>query len=305
MGFVDKWVESLAYDFEILPSACVRHISPRSTCEKCLTACLEDAITFSEGKLVIDNQKCTSCGKCLAACPVQAVAGILPKQSFFQKKLIAMTNVDPPPLKELLIYHAKGVTTIACEEKEFSQAWTDSLEEVHSVLDQLGKKPFMIEKEIVLENSYSRRELFSLWKKESQSFVRQVTPAKWRFNHMDLDVNRYYPDYQFFDVTIAPEKCTLCKACEVTCPKTCFNLGENDFTINLQSCSGCMICQDLCPENAVSVTRLLATAISKSLDVYQKTCSLCKNSFQTLHDHDEKCPVCASRKDGYLSSQTC
>lgn len=304
MGFVEMWVESLVYDYEILSSACVRHKSPRSSCEKCLAACQEGAIILTQGKPIIDNEKCTDCGKCMVACPVQAVAGILPKQSFFQKKLIA-TNIEPPSIKELLIYNAKGVTTIACEEKEFSQAWKDSVEEVNLLLGQLGKAPFMTEMETSFGNSYSRRELFSLLKKESQSLVRQVTPAKWRFNHLDLDVNQYYPDHQFFDVTIAHEKCTLCKACKVTCPKTCFRLDDKGFTVNLQSCSGCMLCQELCPEKAITVTSSISTAVTKCLEVYQKTCIQCKNSFQTLHDQDEKCPICASRRADYLNSQTC
>jgi len=304
VGFVEKWIESLDYDFEIFSSACIRNKSPRSNCEKCLTACREGTITLSQGKPIIDHQKCGGCGNCLAACPVQAIAGILPKQSFFQKKLMA-DHKEPPSSKELLIYHAKGVTTIACEEKELSQAWKDSVEEVNLLLDQLGKTPFMTETEISFENAYSRRELFSLWKREGQSLVKQVTPAKWRFNHMDLDVNRYYPEYQFFDVTLAHEKCILCKACEATCPKTCFSLGEYDFTINLQSCSGCMLCQEICPEKAITVISSISTAVTKPFDVYQKTCSLCKNNFQTLHEYDEKCPICESRKAGYLNSQTC
>jgi Pyruvate/2-oxoacid:ferredoxin oxidoreductase delta subunit len=304
LGFVDKWIESLDYDYEILSSACVRHKSPRSTCEKCVTACHEGALSISQGKPVIDNQKCSECGSCMVACPVQAVSGILPKKDFFQNKIIA-TNVKPPSQNELLIYYAKGVNTIACEEKELSQAWMDTVEGVNSLLHKLGRMPFKTESESSFEDSYSRRELFSLWKKEGRSIVRQVSPAKWRFNHMDLDVTRYYPDHQFFDVTIDREKCSLCKGCEVMCPKTCFKLDDTGFTINLQPCSGCQLCQELCPEEAITMTSLIASAVTKSYDVYTKMCSLCNNSFQTLREHDEQCPVCKNRKAGYLNSQTC
>lgn len=300
MGFVEKWIESLDYSFEILPSACVRHKSPWSTCDKCLAACQEAAIELLQGKPIIDQQKCSECGSCMTACPVQAVSGILPKQSFLQKKLIAV-NTAPPSVKELLIYHAKGIASIICDGSVLSGAWKDAVEKTNSILVQLGKAPFMIETETSVESTYSRRELFSHWRKEGQSLVRQVTPAKWRFNHKDLDLNHYYPEYQFFDVTIHQEKCTLCKACEATCPKTCFTLEDHRFTINLQSCSGCELCQELCPEKAVTVTSLIATAVTKSYDVYLKTCSQCKNSFQTLNEQDETCPVCKNRKAGYLS----
>jgi ferredoxin len=298
------WMESLDYDYEIKSSACVRHKSPRSSCEKCLVACQEGAITLSQGKPVIDNEKCSECGNCLVACPVQAVTGIVPKRTFFQNKLIA-TNVTPLSPKELLLFHAKGITTIVCEEKAFSQAWKDMLVEVNSLLRKLGKSPFMTETETSFEDSYSRRELFSHWKKEGRSFLQQVTPAKWRFNHLDLDVTRYYPDYQFFDVTIDGDKCTLCKACEVLCPKTCFSLDDLCYTITNQSCSGCQLCLEICPEKAITVTCLIAPAVTKSLSILTKMCSCCKSSFLTLREHDEKCAVCTNRKAGYLTSKTC
>lgn len=305
VGFVDKWIESLDFQFEIIPSECIRHKSPKSTCDTCLTVCPEDAIVLSGGKPMIDQQKCNECGACMTACPVQAVSGILPKKRFFHSKLVALANAELPSVKELLIFYAKGITAIACREKDFSSPWQERINEVNSILAQLGKAAFVMETEASFEDSFSRRELFSMWKKESQSLVKQVTPAKWRFNHTDLDVNRYYPDHQFFDVAIDADKCTLCQVCKILCPKTCFKIEDNHFSIDLQPCTGCDLCREACPEKAVTITGLIAPAEVNSFGIFQRTCSSCKDSFQTLHEEDQKCPVCASMKAGYLSSRIC
>ncbi|RLC51437.1 MAG: hypothetical protein DRI23_04995, partial [Candidatus Cloacimonadota bacterium] len=40
----------------------------------CIQICPADAIEFnSEGKAVIDQTKCTSCGKCITICPKDAI----------------------------------------------------------------------------------------------------------------------------------------------------------------------------------------------------------------------------------------
>jgi ferredoxin len=79
------------------------------------------------------------------------------------------------------------------------------------------------------EELYSRRELFSFWKKESQSIMKSVAPAKWRFNHDQLDLSKYYPEYQFVNIMIDANKCTLCKACQFLCTKNVSVLSSQDF----------------------------------------------------------------------------
>ena len=41
-------------------------------CGVCEKACREEAVTFQDGKLVIDTQKCNYCGRCAKSCPVDA-----------------------------------------------------------------------------------------------------------------------------------------------------------------------------------------------------------------------------------------
>ena len=63
MGIVNKWVESLDYEFKVL-HPCTRHQSPHSSCTKCLDVCAHEAITIVDEKPYIFNEKCKECGYC-------------------------------------------------------------------------------------------------------------------------------------------------------------------------------------------------------------------------------------------------
>ena len=41
-------------------------------CGVCEKACREEAISFQDDKLIIDNEKCNYCGRCAKSCPVDA-----------------------------------------------------------------------------------------------------------------------------------------------------------------------------------------------------------------------------------------
>lgn len=43
--------------------------APCTGCKACVSSCLEKAITFQSDKIVIDHNRCLSCGDCLRACP--------------------------------------------------------------------------------------------------------------------------------------------------------------------------------------------------------------------------------------------
>jgi dihydropyrimidine dehydrogenase (NAD+) subunit PreA len=48
-----------------------------TVCNKCINPCIEGAtaaISLSEGKIVIDQDKCIGCGLCLATCPFEAIS---------------------------------------------------------------------------------------------------------------------------------------------------------------------------------------------------------------------------------------
>ena len=296
MGIFTKWIESLDYEYEILKT-CTRHKSPRSTCTSCVDSCPLEAISIEKGVPVINGSKCNECGKCIAACPVQAVAGIFPKRSVVQNQLI-VRNKDIPAGKELLIYYKKGIRSIICEDEELCEEWQNAIDEANEILQQLGEQPFKVifRKVNRAEEKYTRRELLFSWKKESQSLLREMAPAKWRFNQNDLDVSKYYPEHQFSEITLDIDKCVLCKACQALCNKKCFTITEEAFLIDAHRCTACRLCQDICPEKALTVTEKVMLKNPVSYPVYTKVCKQCDKKFETLHEHDEICVSCKKRK---------
>ncbi len=295
MGLLSNWVESLDYEYEISTS-CTRYRSPRSACTKCIISCNKQAISLVNSKPVLEKEKCVECGNCIAACPEQAITGIYPIRTIFQNQLF-ITNNNILSVKELLVFYQKGVRGIICENPSMMEEWMQPIFDANTKLELLGEEPFhtnfsSIE---IKEELYSRREIFSFWKKEGGSVLKQVTPAKWRFNQKNFDLTQYYKDYQFTKITVDSEKCTLCTACQNLCNKNCFEIGEDYFSISAQKCSACNLCADTCPEQAIVVEEQISKKEETKLPILKKVCIECRNNFNTLSEHEEKCVGCKIR----------
>ena len=294
MGIFSKWIESLGYELEILPT-CTRHLSPRSTCEKCVDACGEQAISIENERPSIDQNKCTDCGNCIATCPVQAIAGIYPKRTIIQNQLV-IKEEQIPTLKELLILFKKGIRTIVAETPALLEKWKEPIDEANLVLVELGEASFSTEiKSIKEEIVVSRRELLSLWKEESKAVMQQAAPAKWRFNHNDFHLPNYFKDYQFATIRIDREKCTLCPVCQKLCEKKCFRIFDEHMSITQQNCSACQLCVDVCPEEAIVVEEQISVAEEILLPIYEQNCDACNRPFKTLHEHNRHCIQCTKQ----------
>jgi len=297
MALLNKWVESLDYEYEIL-SSCTRHRSHHSNCVNCVDACEKQAISIKNGKPVIEDSKCIQCGDCMPACPVQAIAGILPQRKIKENRLI-ISDDQFPTTTELLILHHKGIRSIVFEDESFAQKWKQRMEQVNEMLMDLEESPFSVSiGSVEDEEFYSRRALFSLWKKESKSLMKQMTPAKWRFNQQALNLRQYYLDYQFTKLTIDTDKCTLCPVCERICEQKCFAIQDGQFTISAQNCSSCHLCADICPEKAITIEEKITKIKSIQHTVYENKCQTCHQPFRTLHKQETTCPICMKIGDG-------
>lgn len=291
MGVLSKWIESLDYEYEILPS-CTRRVSPRSNCSKCVNVCDKKAITIENGVPVLDRNKCIECGNCISACPVQAIAGIYPKRTIIQNQLV-IKGKNKPTVKELLILYKKGIKKIVGESQDLINSWKDSIDEANEILERLDEEPFSVVTNSVKEETYvSRRELFFLWKNEGKSVIQDVAPAKWRFNYKDINLSKYYEDVQFTRITINIEKCTLCTICQKLCKKQCFHIEEDHFALSTQGCENCQLCADTCPEQAILVEDYISKVKETLLPIYKKVCHTCQRTFKTLDEHDETCVTC-------------
>lgn len=295
MGLLSKWVESLDYEYEILPS-CTRFVSPHSHCEKCVVSCNNEAISLIKGIPAIQHNKCIECGKCISACPVQAIAGIYPKRTIIQNQLV-IKRQNVPTVKELLILYKNGVKEIIGETASLIELWRQPIRKANSILGQLDEMPFSVFIKSVEEEEYfSRKEFFSFWKKEAKSALKQVVPAKMRFNQDALDIQKYYKDYQFTSITIDIEKCVLCKACQKLCKKKCFDFQDNYLMVSPQGCSSCQLCVDACPEQAIIVEDKISKKQETKLSINRNVCITCHKPYITLREHDEKCVACSMRE---------
>lgn len=300
MGLLSMWIESLDYEYEVLKT-CTHHQSPRSKCKKCVDACEMNAITMIKGIPTIAKSDCTQCGKCIASCSVQAIAGIFPKRAVIHQHLVVAKQEQAPTMKELLVYYKKGIKKIASEE-EIPEDWAASIDEANKALEQLNENPIDIVREKVERGTepISRRDLFFSWQKDAQGLMKQMAPAKWRFNQEDLNLAKYYPNHQFAEIVLDSSKCTLCKACEVLCSKNCLKITDNDFNMIAQSCSACGLCQDICPEQAITVEEKIVPNKIEQVPVFKKICTQCNQSYHTLFENDDKCVHCKKR-EGFLS----
>lgn len=61
-----------------VPERCVAVRNRNAKCRKCLDACVTDAISIGNNKLVVDNKLCVSCGACTRVCPTEALMPLRP-----------------------------------------------------------------------------------------------------------------------------------------------------------------------------------------------------------------------------------
>ncbi len=90
-----------------IPTRCVAVRNRHSTCQKCIDACLADAIHIEKNELEIDAGACVACGACIAVCPTSALISVDP----MEEELAAAATTPA----------ADGATVIACARKAARQ----------------------------------------------------------------------------------------------------------------------------------------------------------------------------------------
>ncbi|GAB6192599.1 4Fe-4S dicluster domain-containing protein [Desulfocastanea catecholica] len=58
---------------EIVAGRCLRGRLSSFDCTRCLDSCAAKALSLQNGKIHIDNTRCTGCGRCTAVCPAEAL----------------------------------------------------------------------------------------------------------------------------------------------------------------------------------------------------------------------------------------
>lgn len=300
MSLLTRWLESLADKIEI-NDQCLREISPFSRCEQCVHICPENALEIDNGKIVVHEKNCTVCGKCMTTCPAYAIEGTVPFREVLKDTLIYQKGM-PPSVREWLFYYQKGVRFIAITKGELNDQWQDSLKEANHYLEKMSLPFIRVTNELPEkeEKGYTRRQLFQQLTKESKSVVmKSFTPAKWRFNNTVFSLNKAFPDWNFYEVTLDENKCHLCEVCFKTCPQQVFSLEENELQINLSACTGCGLCVDVCQEEAVTVKELIQPAKVVEQGFYKVICPSCNIEYNSWEEKEEECFICTKRKSSF------
>lgn len=61
-----------------IPERCVSVRNRNAKCRRCLDACVADAISVGNNKLVVNNKLCVACGACTTMCPTEALMPLRP-----------------------------------------------------------------------------------------------------------------------------------------------------------------------------------------------------------------------------------
>lgn len=298
MSLLVKWLESLNVDVTITDK-CSRKRNLHSTCRICLDVCKYEALSINEQSIEINPECCTSCGDCMISCPLSVIEGI-PASREFDKGSLIYHDGYTPLVKELLIYKKRGLSSIKVNGNPINQKWETVIIEANTKLKFLGQGPI----EMILkgeEETLSRREFFSSFRKEGKQLAKSMAPSKWKLEADEWNVNNYYLDYQFYTVMIDENKCTLCRACSSFCSQKVFSLTDSFLQIENEKCVNCTDCTDICPEHAIQIKSDFKKKGNIHAAFYIKECGACGQSFRTFQPKMEKCHICKDRNHDWLS----
>ncbi|MFF2450607.1 4Fe-4S dicluster domain-containing protein [Neobacillus sp. NPDC058068] len=298
MSLILNWLESLHADVKITEK-CSRQRNYRSTCTVCEQACKLEAISFNERTLVIDSQRCNSCGDCIIACPLSAIKGLAVTREFVHTSLIYSETYIPTE-KELLIYKKRGMRAIQITDIPLNEQWDFVLSETNRILKLLGEKTI----EVVWnsnEEKLSRRALFSKLQKEGKQIAKNMAPVSWQMEEDEWNLTKYYQDFQFYSVEIDKNKCTLCQACFSFCPQKLFSLADSLLHIHHEKCVNCTACTDICAEEAIRMRPEIKEKSDSVESVNTNKCQDCGQLFFSFQEEKEKCHICIDRDPEWLS----
>ncbi|WP_170169081.1 4Fe-4S dicluster domain-containing protein [Mesobacillus subterraneus] len=295
MSLLTNWLESLSYELEI-SEFCTRNISPLSTCTACIDGCPDGAIILEEGKISIEEEKCSACGVCITVCPVQAIKGQSPARKISQNHLLLEEASPVPSLMEMLYYHKKGIRFIY--QPTIQKELVQRINKVNEVLGTMVLQPIQVTQQINLSQEIqpklSRRDFFAKLSADSKKTVlSSVTPVKWRFNESSFKASVLFKDWAFHKVRISKADCTLCEACFTICPADVFSLEENNLQIIDHLCTGCYLCVDICQTHSIQAKQRIHQAAPALYNVHQNICSKCGSRFYSWEE-SSSCHVCST-----------
>ena len=332
---------------------CVNRSSKMQRCTECKDACPVGAITMDNKIAHVDEESCKGCGICRAICPSQAISlkkddEIKAIRQLEQKEIIVVGcheegnggNITVSCLNGLhqeylaaCLMALKGkkiyFNLCKCEDcyiKDGSKCFENSLKNVTAFLKHFDIHPqieLLLNQENIpqyMNQTISRRDLFTLFKKQSTNVVSEIVDdavgreshfiqRDFILEHMDnlIDKSREHIEIpqseSLFTNWRVHDNCSSCGLCQTTCPSKAWKVqkhkGHVTISHNARLCTSCGLCEDLCPQKALSkdtFSTALFVGFTLKKEIPLSLCKQCGKEYVPNKEDHKLCHICQKRR---------
>ena len=271
-------------------------------CTVCQDSCPYKAIQVDKKTgIIIDYEKCTACGLCVASCPVSALQfPSVSQNSIFElakirgdKKITCYRNEKGRGIKipclamlsevDIALLRSSGKLEFECVGCELQPNLTNFINIIKDYNEKVGGISFV--SPFLKIESKEAKELKTI----PETFFNRAEARKKIVDELP---------YIQFNVSIDPEKCTLCESCVKWCPSSALKLvrdkdGER-IEFDPTRCIGCNICVNVCPESYKDETRVGGCSFSGKIISVSKSKEYSKDVKVLVKDELVRCKVCGA-----------
>lgn len=351
---IDYILEKLTEDSypNMLQERCLLNCSSMDPCTKCRDICPKDAMLLNSGKISMDENLCIGCGLCKAVCPTQAIQ----MKKLGEESILRVADGQEDMVFSCSIKGGAGATKLTCLHafhpellailflmqkdkmyqfnlssckncsiaKHNNLLFYESLTKADNFVSSLGLHPKY--EVITNENSLnhltgktmSRRDLFSIFRKESTNIATQAMdtiisekesylPIRKILLHKissiaDIQKENTIPTGSLLSTWRINEQCNGCGQCQSACSNKAWSLEKEDGTLKLYhhagKCYQCRKCIESCSKKAIEGDDLRSGDINRyhlKKQISLTECSLCHKDFVAAQGEKE-CPICNKKE---------
>jgi len=261
-------------------------------CTLCEESCPYGAIKIDKKSgIILDYEKCTSCGICVSSCPMSALEfPSVSQHSIFElsknksEKVISCYKDHDNSIKvpciamlsaeDIILLRSNGKLTLKCPGCELSKNLGELKSIIMDLNDAIGG--------ISLKSPEGNIEM----KEEKNISINFSFLSNRNDARKTIIEKNNLPDVSY-NAIINDNSCTLCESCAKWCPTTAITLqrssDKEELIFNPKECMGCNICVNVCPEGN-SCNGPKAIKIEKSKEVLP--------SKTIMEDYLVRCRVC-------------